>query len=996
MPQKFNLDDLPDSETPTRTGNRGVNLDDLPDQDNSQSQPGFLSRAWHAVSDPLTDAPSRLGHAISDYMTDPSKAIISPTGQGGLHDVAAKALAYGQGFMGGTAEGVGDLASGFTSPLNIATILATGGASTLAESAPAASRLLNIGGRILSAPVAAHGAYEAARPDATMKERAFGAMEAAGGMAGMMHTPSARTASTEDFLNSRIPEKPTPTAFADEVAQSAPVQPKPPVSELDSYIDSMFGDKGGSGIELVNDDAPAMNASGESAASAEAMSRNAGMKSRGEQFVVYDRAGNERPLIGPDAVDYHPAKGETYGVKTPDGFRTLTDNGGKVNFKPVESANESAHINIDELPDQEPNQSPKMTDVDYMKRKTPVNLDYPLEGYGNTDAAMEATGMGRDTLNAASLGQRPANDLFGQIRSDIRRNSADALRNPIDYSDIENTSPDVIMNGEAGKAPVESAPKNIDLEDLPHHEAPTEPTTKQKFRIDRQSGAFIPIDEAGNQIGPAVSEKGEPVRPDLAYQSKYSKGSVKGGPEITPDQEFNTPPSDVRQSELFGSTGASGPGGPFDPPIGGGDIPGGPDPNVNQPNMFGEPPQDKGSPLQQAYDLSRSLMSVDPPFVTSAAFRQASPLIGTKPWRSAWIKAAKSYGSEATYDAIMNNIKEQPLFKAVGGNPSYAEQSGLRLGDLTSYTKREEFIKSELAEKIPLYGKAVRASNRAYTAFLNSARADTFSNLIQDLEKQGLNPKTDLALGKEVADYVNTATGTGKLSIGSGGYELNLEKNAKLLSNVFFSPRKMASEIQMLNPANYVMGNPYIRKQYLASMVRRVGTWWTMAGLASLGGATVNTHPTNPDFGKIKIGNTRIDPPGGLQQYLVLGAQLAGGGKTSSVSNKFNQFGKGYKPETRGSTMMNFGVNRLHPTAKAAWDIATAHKGNEFHTGDRMIQAVVPMFMDDLMSVAQENPELAPLILGAAGTGMGTQTYDKGSFGKPTYLPQKYDLNFGR
>jgi hypothetical protein len=86
----------------------------------------------------------------------------------------------------------------------------------------------------------------------------------------------------------------------------------------------------------------------------------------------------------------------------------------------------------------------------------------------------------------------------------------------------------------------------------------------------------------------------------------------------------------------------------------------------------------------------------------------------------------------------------------------------------------------------------------------------------------------------------------------------------------------------------------------------------------------------------------------------------------------------------------------LHPTAKAAWDIATAHKGNEFHVGDRMIQAVVPMFMDDLTSVAKENPELSPLILGAAGTGMGTQTYNKGSFDKPTYLPQKYDLNIGR
>ncbi|MHA2303668.1 MAG: hypothetical protein ACXACD_22245, partial [Candidatus Thorarchaeota archaeon] len=72
------------------------------------------------------------------------------------------------------------------------------------------------------------------------------------------------------------------------------------------------------------------NASLESAASAEAMSRQAGMSSRGERFVVYDRAGNRRPLIGPEAVDYQVRPGETYGIEGPDGFRTLDDAGGVV------------------------------------------------------------------------------------------------------------------------------------------------------------------------------------------------------------------------------------------------------------------------------------------------------------------------------------------------------------------------------------------------------------------------------------------------------------------------------------------------------------------------------------------------------------------------------------------------------------------------------------------------------------------------------------------
>jgi hypothetical protein len=77
----------------------------------------------------------------------------------------------------------------------------------------------------------------------------------------------------------------------------------------------------GMSIELLDDTGLGVNASGESAASAEAISRLAGMKSRGEQFAVMTRDGRYRPLIGADAVDYVPRNGETFGILTkgPDG-----------------------------------------------------------------------------------------------------------------------------------------------------------------------------------------------------------------------------------------------------------------------------------------------------------------------------------------------------------------------------------------------------------------------------------------------------------------------------------------------------------------------------------------------------------------------------------------------------------------------------------------------------------------------------------------------------
>jgi hypothetical protein len=63
-------------------------------------------------------------------------------------------------------------------------------------------------------------------------------------------------------------------------------------------------------------------------ASTEALNRMSSMKNQGKKFVVYDRAGNMRPLIGPEAVDYKPRPGETYGIQTPNGFQVLENRGG--------------------------------------------------------------------------------------------------------------------------------------------------------------------------------------------------------------------------------------------------------------------------------------------------------------------------------------------------------------------------------------------------------------------------------------------------------------------------------------------------------------------------------------------------------------------------------------------------------------------------------------------------------------------------------------------
>lgn len=122
---------------------------------------------------------------------------------------------------------------------------------------------------------------------------------------------------------------------APDAATSAPLPLEEPLSDGSDVPGLAALEAAAAGLEVEpvvvdGEQGLAENASGESSASLEAMSRLQGMRARGEQFGVYNRAGQFRPLIGADAVDYQPAKGETFGIQGPQGFQVLTDNGGRV------------------------------------------------------------------------------------------------------------------------------------------------------------------------------------------------------------------------------------------------------------------------------------------------------------------------------------------------------------------------------------------------------------------------------------------------------------------------------------------------------------------------------------------------------------------------------------------------------------------------------------------------------------------------------------------
>lgn len=225
----------------------------------------------------------------------------------------------------------------------------------------------------------------------------------------------------------------------------------------------------------------------------------------------------------------------------------------------------------------------------------------------------------------------------------------------------------------------------------------------------------------------------------------------------------------------------------------------------------------------EALNLPRSLMAS---FDLSAPLRQGLVMTSRpKQFFPAFLSMFKQAGSDKAFKAVQESITQRQTYKLM-------RESKLALTDMSPLmTNREETFMSNLGEKIPGVKYGVKASSRAYTGFLNKLRADVFDDMVSKAKSLGLNEKT---VASDIAKFVNSATGRGDLG--------RLNNAATALNGVFFSPRLMASRINLLNPAYYVGLDPFVRKQAVKSML----TMGALAG-STLGLAKATEAHSRPD-----------------------------------------------------------------------------------------------------------------------------------------------------
>lgn len=364
--------------------------------------------------------------------------------------------------------------------------------------------------------------------------------------------------------------------------------------------------------------------------------------------------------------------------------------------------------------------------------------------------------------------------------------------------------------------------------------------------------------------------------------------------------------------------------------------------------------------LTDALNVPRAIMATAD---FSAPLRQGAFLIGRpKEWIPAFGSMFKYAFSKKAYEGLIEQIKARPSYLLMRENKLAITDMGAIL------STHEESFMSNLVESIPGFGKISSGSERAYSGFLNKLRADTFDSMLKGAKNQGLKT-ADVA--PDLAKFINAATGRGDLGA--------LNRAAPILNSVMFSPRLLASRLNLMNPKFYVDLNPYVRKQALTSLLTFAGTALSVITLAKLGGATVEADPRSADFGKIKVGNTRYDILAGFQQPIRLAAQLITGKIISTTTGKEITLGEGYKPMTRAGIVGNFLASKENPIVSFAMGLlqGTDNIGQPFEPASQAVSRFIPLVIQDVYDLAKERGSLLDgLKMAVPGVfGVGTMTY---------------------
>lgn len=328
----------------------------------------------------------------------------------------------------------------------------------------------------------------------------------------------------------------------------------------------------------------------------------------------------------------------------------------------------------------------------------------------------------------------------------------------------------------------------------------------------------------------------------------------------------------------------------------------------------------------------------------------------------------KYFKNEKNFRELQREIEDSPNAILYNKSGLYLANEKSNIGRLSG---REEAYLSNLPERIPILGRGIRGSERAYTGFLDKLRMDMFDFHVDNFQKSGITFESNPKAFRDLAKMINASTGRGTL----GGFE----RSATALSTLLFSPRLIASRLQMINPRWYFGRklDPAVRKILWKDMSKFVGVGTSILALAKLAGAEVETDPRSTDFGKIKTGNTRLDIWGGFQQYAVFLSRMATNQTKQMDGDIKSLSGKEFPFRNRWDLLSRFGEQKMSPVAGLIRDAikGKTFEGKDFEITDEMLNIMIPLYLQDMAQAIQEDGIEGAFKTMPAIFGVGTQTY---------------------
>jgi hypothetical protein len=344
----------------------------------------------------------------------------------------------------------------------------------------------------------------------------------------------------------------------------------------------------------------------------------------------------------------------------------------------------------------------------------------------------------------------------------------------------------------------------------------------------------------------------------------------------------------------------------------------------------------------------------------------------------------KVWGSEEEFELFDNAIRQGRNFHRIQsiGNVFIAD---VRKGRVFQ-TEGEELFMSKVLQRVAPF----RMSERAFASYLNKLRIDFMENAIGQQTKHYRKvhskpgvPQAEInrlvdesvdAMLPELGRYVNWATGRGTLPSGP----------AKILSIGLFAPRLLASTFQLpFAPVAAFINADSGRKVAAATLVSKELAKDTVVGLGLgigiltaldlSGAAEVEIDPRSTDFGRIRVGNLRINMFGRFQPIARLVAQMKTGQKKSTATGLV-------RDQPRLETLVRGGRTKLSPVGSLITDLwsgttVIGEEMRELPIQSQLYNRLTPIFAQDLIdAVREDSPNKIP-IAATGFFGLGVTTY---------------------